>query len=209
MRAGAARHARFARSVCPPLTHTTCCRHVSVAYRDANLVGLVDLFGVAVSCLLGDVVEFFQQHNIPFDPRAVYAVRTRRRAALRCASLTAPPLPRTCEGPSTLCTRAALCTSRVRGTLQGASGAFSPSPAARPVAANPERFLVPSPELPLLLREFRRSGNKLFLLTNSEHWFIDAGMRFLAGEQWREVWALRAACSRALTATAAVASGPL
>ena len=45
------------------------------------------------------------------------------------------------------------------------------------VAAQPERYLQPSPALGSLLAETRAAGKQLFLLTNSSFGFVNAGMR--------------------------------
>lgn len=52
------------------------------------------------------------------------------------------------------------------------------------VAANPDRYLHPSPALAALLGEARSSGKQLFLLTNSALGFVEQGMRFLVGREW-------------------------
>ena len=48
------------------------------------------------------------------------------------------------------------------------------------VAAQPDKYLQPSPALGSLLAETRAAGKQLFLLTNSSFGFVNAGMR-LAG----------------------------
>lgn len=54
------------------------------------------------------------------------------------------------------------------------------------VAAQPERYLHPSPQLGALLGAARAGGKKLFLLTNSALGFVDKGMRFLVGDNWQQ-----------------------
>ena len=56
------------------------------------------------------------------------------------------------------------------------------------VASRPEDFLHPSPSLGGLLADSRAAGKKLFLLTNSAFPFVDAGMRFLVGAEWRQLF---------------------
>ena len=54
------------------------------------------------------------------------------------------------------------------------------------VAAQPERYLHPSPQLGALLAAARAGGKKLFLLTNSALGFVDKGMQFLVGDNWQQ-----------------------
>ena len=56
------------------------------------------------------------------------------------------------------------------------------------VAAHPKEYLHPSPQLGGLLRAARDDGKSLFLLTNSGFDFVDHGMRFLVGSEWRELF---------------------
>jgi len=56
------------------------------------------------------------------------------------------------------------------------------------VAAHPEKYLQPSPALGALLADSRAAGKQLFLLTNSAFGFVDAGMKFLIGKAWRELF---------------------
>lgn len=53
------------------------------------------------------------------------------------------------------------------------------------IAKDPERYIDPSPALHTFLKRLKDSGKKTFLLSNSRFWFIDAGMRFMLGDQWR------------------------
>lgn len=56
------------------------------------------------------------------------------------------------------------------------------------VAASPEQYLHPSPQLGELLSAARGNGKSLFLLTNSGFDFVDHGMRFLVGDSWRDLF---------------------
>jgi 5'-nucleotidase len=47
------------------------------------------------------------------------------------------------------------------------------------IVARPGRFVRRDPKLGVILEEFRRSGKKLFLLTNSEYYYSDALLRHL------------------------------
>ena len=56
------------------------------------------------------------------------------------------------------------------------------------IAEEPERFIHPVPGLRELLQRCRASGKQLFLLTNSPLSFVDKGLRFLYGDDWRETF---------------------
>jgi HAD superfamily 5'-nucleotidase-like hydrolase len=63
------------------------------------------------------------------------------------------------------------------------------------IIADPERFVVVDPELPLALMDQRASGKKLCLITNSEWSYTRAMMthvfdRFLEGRGWRSLFDL-------------------
>ena len=64
------------------------------------------------------------------------------------------------------------------------------------VGAQPDRYVVLDPDLPLALRDLRQSGKRLLLITNSEWTFTQAMMqhafdRFLPeGTTWRELFDL-------------------
>ena len=58
------------------------------------------------------------------------------------------------------------------------------------VAASPEEYLHPSQRLGSLLGAARDSGKSLFVLTNSGFDFVDRGMRFLIGPEWRQLFDL-------------------
>ena len=56
------------------------------------------------------------------------------------------------------------------------------------VAAAPDEYLHPSPQLGSLLGAARNQGKRLFLLTNSGYDFVNHGMRFLVGDDWRHLF---------------------
>ncbi|GAA53106.1 5'-nucleotidase domain-containing protein 3, partial [Clonorchis sinensis] len=56
------------------------------------------------------------------------------------------------------------------------------------IMANPERHIYRDPHLPAFLNKLVTDGRKLFLISNSSAAFIDRGMRFLIGEDWRELF---------------------
>lgn len=50
------------------------------------------------------------------------------------------------------------------------------------------KYIHPSPNLPLFLQRQSEAGQKLFLLTNSPFNFVNAGMTFLCGPEWLELF---------------------
>jgi len=55
------------------------------------------------------------------------------------------------------------------------------------IARNPAKFLDPNPDLVKYLMRLRSAERSVFLLTNSPFYFVDAGMRYLIGDQLQEL----------------------
>ena len=55
----------------------------------------------------------------------------------------------------------------------------------RAVLAEPDRFILRDPHLKPMLQRLRCNGRHVFLLTNSPFWFVDGGMQYLLGDEWR------------------------
>ncbi|KAH9103649.1 hypothetical protein AeMF1_020105 [Aphanomyces euteiches] len=49
-------------------------RHIPISYRPENMKPLNDLFSVAQACLFADVIQFFVDNQIAYEPRAVHEV---------------------------------------------------------------------------------------------------------------------------------------
>jgi len=58
----------------------------------------------------------------------------------------------------------------------------------RIVANNPERYFDPTPHLKDVLVNLKASGKRLIFVSNSPFWYVDAGMRYVLGANWRDVW---------------------
>ena len=58
------------------------------------------------------------------------------------------------------------------------------------VRADLPRYLQRSEELPRLLQRLRESGKQLFLLTNSPFSYVNDGLRYLIGPDWRDLFDL-------------------
>jgi len=58
----------------------------------------------------------------------------------------------------------------------------------RVVAMKPERYFDPTPHLGEVLSKLKRSGKRLIFVSNSPFWYVDAGMRYVFGPDWRLAW---------------------
>ncbi|KAG7383495.1 5'-nucleotidase domain-containing protein 3 [Phytophthora boehmeriae] len=58
----------------------------------------------------------------------------------------------------------------------------------REVAQDPPKYIEPNPTLRPLLERIRSSGKKSFLCTNSSFPYINAGLRHMLGDEWRELF---------------------
>ena len=58
----------------------------------------------------------------------------------------------------------------------------------RIVADDPEKYFNPTPHLKSVLTNLKISGKHLILASNSPFWYVDAGMRYVLGENWQDVW---------------------
>lgn len=53
------------------------------------------------------------------------------------------------------------------------------------IMGNPEKYIKPDPHLAGFLHQLVSNGRKLFVISNSSASFIDRGLRFLIGDDWR------------------------
>lgn len=169
-------------------------------YRNTHMKALVDLFSLGEANLLANVVQYFEDHNIRYTPAAVAEVPTSKaKHALLVQRIT--------HCPTSLATpqdaNEALEYVHMSGIMHNKVLEDLPS------------YLMPDPDikqvmyvhLPLLCwrspcstltqsgttrahtysTRFRNDGKQLFLLTNSTFAYIDPGMRFLFGDDWRQV----------------------
>ena len=58
----------------------------------------------------------------------------------------------------------------------------------RLVANNPEKYFTPTPHLKQVLGNFKEAGKRLIFVSNSPFWYVDAGMRYIFGPEWRKEW---------------------
>uniref|UniRef100_A0A7S3V633 5'-nucleotidase n=1 Tax=Chaetoceros debilis TaxID=122233 RepID=A0A7S3V633_9STRA len=58
----------------------------------------------------------------------------------------------------------------------------------RLVAENPEQYFEPRPYLKEVLQSLKDSGKRLLFVSNSPFWYVDAGMNYVIGEKWKDMW---------------------
>jgi HAD superfamily 5'-nucleotidase-like hydrolase len=58
----------------------------------------------------------------------------------------------------------------------------------RLVAECPRRYFEPKPHLKEVLNRLRDSGKRLIFVSNSPFWYVDAGMKYVCGDDWRHMW---------------------
>ena len=114
--------------------------------RKQRLKPLNDLFSTSEACLLADVVQWFRDKDLPFDPRSVVA-----------------------------------------DVLDAITKAHTSGQLHRTVSEDLEHYVEGNgTQLVQLLDSFRKAGKKLMLVSNSPFWFVDKGMSYVCGEDWRK-----------------------
>ena len=58
----------------------------------------------------------------------------------------------------------------------------------RLVAADPAKYVRPTPYLKQVLTNLKQAGKSLIFVSNSPFWYVDAGMKYVIGENWRDDW---------------------
>jgi len=58
----------------------------------------------------------------------------------------------------------------------------------RIVANDPEKYFDVTPHLKDVLDNLKDSGKRLIFASNSPYWYVDAGMKYILGDQWRDIW---------------------
>lgn len=115
--------------------------------RKARFRPLNDLFSMVDACILADVVQFFKDKEIPFDPRSV-----------------------------------------ANDVLQAVGKAHDSGDMHRAVAGDLEKYVEPDAKRHLrqMLTKLRQADKKMMLVSNSQFWYVDAGMRYVVGDDWRD-----------------------
>jgi len=50
------------------------------------------------------------------------------------------------------------------------------------------KYFEPTPHLQQVLRNLKEAGKRLIFVSNSPFWYVDAGMRYTFGDDWRDDW---------------------
>lgn len=58
----------------------------------------------------------------------------------------------------------------------------------RMVAVDPGRYFEEQPHLKEVISSLKESGKRLIFASNSPFWYVDAGMKHVIGDDWREDW---------------------
>jgi hypothetical protein len=58
----------------------------------------------------------------------------------------------------------------------------------RVVAENPAAYFDPQPHLAGVLQKLKESEKRLIFVSNSPFWYVDAGMKYVIGDDWRDTW---------------------
>lgn len=58
----------------------------------------------------------------------------------------------------------------------------------RIVAEHPEDYFLPAPHLKEVLTSLKEAGKSLIFVSNSPFWYVDAGMTYFMGKDWRDSW---------------------
>ncbi|CAJ1942594.1 unnamed protein product [Cylindrotheca closterium] len=58
----------------------------------------------------------------------------------------------------------------------------------RIVANDPGKYFNPSPHLETVLKNLKDAGKRLIFASNSPYWYVDAGMKYVLGDDWMNLW---------------------
>lgn len=58
----------------------------------------------------------------------------------------------------------------------------------RLVAKEPQNYFQPRPHLNEMLQNLKDSGKRLIFVSNSPFWYVDAGMKYVIGDNWMDMW---------------------
>lgn len=146
-------------------------RHISVHDRNTKMEPLNDLFSVAHACLFADVVQFMLERDIEYEPIAVV------------------------EDVGHAVTDVHVSGAMHKEVAMSLSTFIEPNPSLRPLL---ERIRVSSQKIGseaydhalltsvVVAYLLQGSGKKVFLCTNSSFQYIDAGLQFMLGQEWRK-----------------------
>lgn len=58
----------------------------------------------------------------------------------------------------------------------------------RIVAKDPGKYFNPTPHLETVLKNLKKAGKRLIFASNSPYWYVDAGMKYVLGDDWIKLW---------------------
>lgn len=118
---------------------------VEIQSTSSGMVQLVDNFAKPVMNLLLDVIHWFVESGIDYEPESIY--------------------------------------QDVKECIDRAHPLFHLA-----AASDPTIILEKDPKLKPMLERLRQSGKQVFVVTNSPFEIVNAGMQFMLGEDWRELF---------------------
>lgn len=113
----------------------------------SHFIHLVDNFAKPVMCLLVDVIQWFLDNGIDYEPESIY--------------------------------------TDVRAVIDKAHPLFHLA-----AASDPKVILEKDPNLRPMLESLRNHGKSTFLMTNSPFDIVDAGMIYMLGKDWQNLFDL-------------------
>lgn len=132
----------------------------------ATLVHLVDNFAKPVMCLLADVVQWFVDNGIDYEPESIYMdVRVSTLLIMLKVYKTRSFLSLLQE-----------CIDKAHPLFHLAA------------ASDPKMILEQDPNMRPMLERLKANGKTTFLMTNSPFEIVDAGMQYLLGNDWRKLF---------------------
>lgn len=78
--------------------------------------------------------------------------------------------------------------SMVQDVLSSIGGTHVSGDFHRLVAKHPERYFEAKPHLKGVLEKLKGSGKRLIFVSNSPFWYVNAGMNYVIGPDWRDSW---------------------
>eukprot|EP00096_Caligus_rogercresseyi_P014433 TRINITY_DN6952_c0_g1_i1.p1 TRINITY_DN6952_c0_g1~~TRINITY_DN6952_c0_g1_i1.p1 ORF type:complete len:497 (+),score=70.45 TRINITY_DN6952_c0_g1_i1:114-1604(+) len=112
-----------------------------------GMVQMVDIFAKPFMCLLADVINWFNENGIEYEPYSIH--------------------------------------HDVWSSVQTSHPAFH-----HECVKHPEMYLEEFPQLSSFLENLLQQNKKIFLITNSTFDLVDAGMSFMIGNDWKDLFQL-------------------
>mmetsp|Transcript_7910 Transcript_7910/g.19089 ORF Transcript_7910/g.19089 Transcript_7910/m.19089 type:complete len:414 (-) Transcript_7910:679-1920(-) len=81
------------------------------------------------------------------------------------------------------------CPNNVVNDILGAIGDTHRSGDFHRIVANdPGKYFNPTPHLETVLKNLKDAGKRLIFASNSPYWYVNAGMKYVLGEDWMDLW---------------------